>query len=102
MVSSSARCAFAIWGVPQALRLVRQAGGLSKASKQGYLELVEKGTKETPLHWAAQSGRADAARYLLESGARKADKDAAGKTAQDHALENGHASVAKLLAQDPD
>ena len=51
----------------------------------------------TALMWAAGYGRTDAARVLLEAGARTDPKDNRGKTATDIAREGGYAQTATLI-----
>lgn len=52
----------------------------------------------TPLHFAAEHGHGEVARFLLESGADRNATNRAGQTAQEVALFFGKASVASLLA----
>jgi ankyrin repeat protein len=55
------------------------------------------GNGQTPLIWGAEEGSTEAVKVLLEYGADKSIKDAAGKTAYDYAIENGHTELAELL-----
>ena len=62
------------------------------------MDFAEKGTKLTPLHWAAQSGWEDAARYLIAAGPDRGAEDVNGNTPQHHANAHGHAGLAEVLA----
>jgi ankyrin repeat protein len=59
----------------------------AKEQTQGY----------TPLIWAAHRGHRDAVELLLERGADTTLPDFEGKTAADHAREQGHAALLALL-----
>jgi ankyrin repeat protein len=52
---------------------------------------------ETPLMWAISGEKTDAVRWLLDKGADRSIVDANGKTAYDHAVENGYLEIAELL-----
>ncbi|MFT4314280.1 MAG: ankyrin repeat domain-containing protein [Wolbachia pipientis] len=54
---------------------------------------------DTPLMWAAESGRVNAAQILLEYGASIEVKNNDGMTALHWTAKNGHLGVAKLLAE---
>jgi ankyrin repeat protein len=54
-------------------------------------------TGVTPLMSGALKGSIDAVKILLEYGADMSIKDMDGKTAYDHAIENGHTELAELL-----
>lgn len=56
---------------------------------------VEQG--QTPLHLAAQAGRADVAEFLLQSGANAQAVDATGKTPLDYARESRRAEIVRML-----
>jgi len=53
----------------------------------------------TPLHWSAATGRLEAARLLVRSGADLTSKDPEGRTAVLLALEEGFPEVAKALEE---
>ncbi len=59
----------------------------AKEQTQGY----------TPLIWAAHRGHQQAVELLLERGVDTSLPDFAGKTAADHAREQGHAEILALL-----
>lgn len=84
------------------------------ASISGHMEaaelLVEKGanimaetsSKMTPLHGAAEGGRAELIRLFLEKGDKMAlvnARDADNKTAFDLAMQGKHAAVVKVLKE---
>ncbi len=54
-------------------------------------------THDTPLSLAAKSGQLDAVRILLARGANRVTKDVDGKTPLDHARDQSHNDVVKLL-----
>jgi ankyrin repeat protein len=58
---------------------------------------VQNTRKQTPLMAAAYQGDYDIAKALLDMGADRTLKDAAGKTAIDVAVERGHSRVVVLL-----
>ncbi|KAF6816526.1 hypothetical protein CSOJ01_02908 [Colletotrichum sojae] len=52
-----------------------------------------------PLSWAAQEGRTDSVRRLIQDGAIITDRDMAGRTPLSRAVENGHEETVRLLIQ---
>ena len=56
----------------------------------------EKG--ETPLMWAAGDGKTSVVEYLIACGADIAISDAGGRTAYDHAVEQGYSELDALLS----
>jgi len=83
------------------LFLAVRAGDLTQVKSllhQGAeLEAVEKDFGATPLMWAAMSGQADVAKYLLDSGAKIDAQDKDGRTALMWAASQGQVPVVKLL-----
>ena len=56
------------------------------------------GGGRTPLHWAAQAGRTEAAKLLLAHGVDLQARGQDGKTAEDDATKAGHTALASYLA----
>lgn len=54
----------------------------------------------TVLHYAAQEGHGDAVVVLLNAGADKAARDGKGRTARDHAVEEGPEDAKQALEQE--
>jgi len=52
---------------------------------------------KAPLIWLAKHNAITAVKWLIDKGADKSIKDAAGKTAYDYAIENGFTDLAELL-----
>lgn len=92
----------------------KAADPVALAARHGHLAvlrlLLERGAMEaaegdaqaapTALMAAAGAGQQDAVALLLEHGADPALRDAAGRTAADHATEAGHGDLARRLGTD--
>jgi uncharacterized protein len=79
----------AIGNQPSAIRfLVAHGATIDAANLTGF----------TPLHHAAEAGSVDAAKVLLELGAKKTLLNANGEVAQDVATRAGHLDVATAIA----
>lgn len=76
---------------PQAMEQLLDQGAMidAKEQTQGY----------TPLIWATHRGHRQAVALLLERGADTTLPDFEGKTAADHAREQGHAGLLALIEQ---
>ncbi|EAW16772.1 Pfs, NACHT and Ankyrin domain protein [Aspergillus fischeri NRRL 181] len=62
-----------------------------------YRKDLKEYAKRTPLSWAAQEGRINIIKLLLQTETSVDEMDAKGKTPLERASENGHAAVAELL-----
>ena len=70
---------------------------LSSEREQGLVEDREPTYNKTELHWAAENGKTDRVRSLLNSGADTSNVDIFGETPLHYAAENGHMEAVKLL-----
>lgn len=60
---------------------------------------AETTTGMTPLHGAAEGGKVDIVRLLMEHKADSAKKDSNGKLAFDYAMDGKHKAVVKVLKE---
>ncbi len=60
---------------------------------------AETTTGMTPLHGAAESGKVEVVRLLMENKADSAKKDANGKSAFDLAMDGKHKAVCKVMKE---
>ncbi|CRG88629.1 Ankyrin repeat domain-containing protein 50 [Talaromyces islandicus] len=62
-----------------------------------YRNDLKKYKDRTPLSWAAQDGRLDILKLLIQTGSAIDEEDGGGRTGLSRASENGHEAVVKLL-----